>query len=162
MKHSVFLSGSWFSLPEELMLADMKTALHQNEKVGDIYWCLDNQHGEIDVTDHPEVADSLEWKVVTYDTDIAGLHSQDIVVVMMVPGHEDAGASNEIGYAKAIGKPIVLVLRDQDYTLDSNHVKDSKLNLMVGMGVDVVIPLSQLSTYDFDHIRHQPYLGKCY
>ena len=158
MKHSVFLSGSWFSPEEEKMLESMKRGLKHNDKVEDVYWCLDSQMDGIDVTKHPEVAAKYSWKIGTYNTDIAGIKSQDIMTVMVVPGHEDSGASVEMGYASALGKPIILVLPDWAYYPKSK----AKINLMVGMVADDVIPLSCLPTYDFDHIRHHPYDGEVY
>ena len=155
---SVFLSGSWFSKPEQELLDLMKSGLDANPTVGDRYWCLDNQWGEKAVDGHPELASDMEWKKCTYDTDISGIKAQDVVVAMTVPEHGDTGMAQECGFASAIGKPIVLVLPDWAYSENS----DASINLMIGMVADVVIPISELPTYDFDHIRHRPYKGKVF
>lgn len=156
---SAMLSGSWFSKPEEEMLAKMKAALKENKTIGDIYWCLDdeNQWEGIDVSKHPEKADDIKWQKMTYSADLLAIQNQDVIVAMVVAGHEDSGMAQEIGYAKALGKPVVLVRTAEDVAN-----KDSRINLMIAMSGDAVISIDELPNYDFDHIRLKPYRGKVY
>lgn len=156
---SVMLSASWFSPEEEAMLKQTKSALEHNKTISDLSWCLDSegQWGETDVTEHPEVAEEIAWKSRTFLNDVTTVKSQDVICLMMCPGHEDTGAVAEAAMAYAWGKPVVMVLPDDEFDSHTTAV-----NLMPAMLSDVVIPLRDLAEFNFGHIRNRPYMGKVY
>ena len=158
-QRNVMLSASWFSPEEAEFLEKVKDSLHTNETISDFSWCLDKdgQWGETDVTLHPEVASDLLWRSRTFLNDVTSVKNAEVIVLMMVPGHEDTGAVSEASMAYAWGKPVVMVLPDADY-----DNKTIPINLMPSMLADVVIPYRELATYNFGHLRNRPYDGPCF
>lgn len=158
-QRNVMLSASWFSPEEAEFLEKVKASLHANETISDFSWCLDKdgQWGETDVTLYPEVASDLLWRTRTWLNDVTAVKNAEVIVHMIVPGHEDTGSSCEAAMAYAWGKPIVAVIPDKDY-----DEKKTPINLMPAMQADVVIPHRELATYNFGHLRNRPYDGPCY
>ena len=69
----------------------------------------------------------------------------------------DDGSAFEIGFMRALHKPVVLV----PFTTDP--AKDKVMNLMLAQGVTTIIDgnteLEQLATYDFNTVPAKPVTG---
>lgn len=179
-QRNVMLSASWFSPEEAEFLEKVKASLHANETISDFSWCLDKdgQWGETDVTLHPEVALDQLWSTRTFLNDVTSVKNAEVIVHMIVPGHEDTGSTAEAAMAYAWGTPVLAVLPDQDYDdmkalkaeIKTHGYRDELLseikrlgvNLMPAKLADVVIPYRELATYNFGHLRNRPYDGPCY
>ena len=91
------------------------------------------------------------WKTETYNTDINHILWADVVVAILSGGnYDDTGTAFEVGYAKAIVKPIVVF-----------NPENKTLNLMVGEGLHAhITDLKELENYDFDTLPLISYRGE--
>lgn len=143
MSQRIYLAGPFFS-PEQIQrLSKVRELLDLNPSVGFIYEPFENQQDEI-VAKYGSINDAMphsDWQNATYRADTQAIQQANAVVAVLDYDFEnhnlipDPGTVYEIGYAQAIGKPIILI--------QSTDVKDDPLNLM----------LSQYTAYfDFNDI----------
>jgi nucleoside 2-deoxyribosyltransferase len=98
--------------------------------------------------DHLEFG-SKEWREATFDNDIDHIVSCDFVFAIL-DDKMDEGVLFEIGYAYAIGRPVVL--------LDlSNRV----INLMVSDSITAYLEdWEEAYDYDYQTLKHKAYTGE--
>lgn len=79
----------------------------------------------------------------TFDDNIKAIQDCDILVAFI--SEKDSGTAFEIGYAKALGKQVVLLCYNEDDF-------KSTTNIMLAFAAEVVIPMSDLSLFLTDDI----------
>lgn len=92
---------------------------------------------------------SLEWREATFNGDVNGIDSADLVVAINCKGnYDDAGTMWEIGYSYATNKPVILV-----------NVTGETINLMIADSLHAVVTsYEELEAYDFENLPKKPYL----
>ncbi|MFT8556686.1 nucleoside 2-deoxyribosyltransferase, partial [Liquorilactobacillus hordei] len=108
----------------------------------------------IRVDEHPEYLHDKEWAMATFNGDLVGIKTSDIAMFCYLPTEEDIGCGMEIGYAKALGKYVVLVIPDEEY--------GEPINLMSFGGADLVLKMSELANFDFNKPEFNFYNGAVY
>ena len=99
---------------------------------------------------HPELEfGSKEWREVTFDNDIDHIVKSDFVFAIL-DNDMDEGVLMEIGYAYAIGRPIVIL-----------DLSSKTINLMVSDSLTAYLSSwDDVKHYDFEKLRHVPYTGE--
>lgn len=92
---------------------------------------------------------SLEWRKATFESDVNGIDTADVMVAVISQGnYDDSGTAWEIGYAYATKKPVILV-----------NVTGETINLMIADSLHALITsYEELSAYDFNAMDKKPYL----
>ena len=146
MATSAFIGTQWFSDKQNEYLNKMYKALMVNPTID-----YDNSYRAPEHQYLYAKPDTVEWRLATYNNDIFGIESNPVAVFTWFSPEPDVGEAFEIGYARAIHKPVVLVVPDDD--------DKSEINLMPAMGADDVITLPKAKTYDFEHVLKEYYRG---
>jgi len=146
---------SWFT---EDQVAQMKQGLAETKKNKTANWedsfrPLEHQYNNLDVTEHPELMEDVEWQVQTYRGDVNAYSQADVGIMIYDPAHPDDGVAYEAAAMHTLGKPVVLAIPDDCTT---------PMNLMLAHGVTAVIRISELSTYDFNKCLLETYHGKIF
>lgn len=91
---------------------------------------------------------SRAWRTDVYRNDINHIKWCDVVVAILTQGnYDDVGTAMEVGYATALGKPVVLY-----------NPSGKTLNLMVADALHAYIEdLDELKNYDFETLPIMPY-----
>ncbi|KGO25219.1 nucleoside 2-deoxyribosyltransferase [Oenococcus alcoholitolerans] len=153
--NKVYFACSWFN-DEQTNYMKKGMDLIQSNKTVDwkhSYYPLDHQYKGLLVTDKPELLTDTEWQLGTFNGDVNGIITSDIVVAMYLPEYPDEGITWETGFAYAAKKPVVLVVPAGE---------NKPVNLMPAMGATKVITIDELANFDFDGIVYQPYQGTVY
>lgn len=153
---TVYFGAGWFSDVQNRAYKDAMDALAANPTINlkDSYIPLNNQYKGIRVDEHPEYLHDKEWAQATYNGDLIGIRSSDIMLGVYVPDEEDVGLGMELGYAQGQGKYILLVIPDEFY--------GSPINLMSWGVADNIIPMSKLKDFNFNQPRFGFYDGAVY
>lgn len=153
---TIYFGAGWFSDRQNKAYQEAKMALKANSTIDfkNSFFPLDNQYKNLDVAKHPELTHDIEWCSATYQSDLNGIKTSDIMLGIYVPDEEDIGLGIELGYAHSNGKFVLLVIPNEDY--------GKKINLMSWGICDAVIKLSELKTYDFNKPRFNFYDGPTY
>ncbi|MCV3295686.1 nucleoside 2-deoxyribosyltransferase [Oenococcus kitaharae] len=151
----VYFACSWFTDTQVENMNKGISLIKENESINwaQSYYPLDHQYKGLSVTEHPELLNDSEWQMGTFNGDVNGINTSDLVVAMYLPNEADEGIAWELGYAYAIHKAVVLVVPDGE---------NEAVNLMPAMGVTKVITISQLKDFDFNNVVYQPYYGPVY
>lgn len=140
MSQRIYLAGPFFSDAQNKRLAEVAEQLANNETVGYVYEPVKHQQADI-VAKYGSLENAMptrEWQDATYRADVQAIQQANAIVAVLDYDFEsgnlvpDPGTIYEIGYAQAIGKPVILI--------QATDVKDDPLNLM----------LTQYTAY-FDH-----------
>lgn len=153
---SIYFAAGWFTPAQKQAYDQALAALTQNPTLnGDLsYVPLDHPYQKLDVGAHPEYLKDPEWATATYRGDLLGINQTDLLAVIYLPKEEDVGCGVEMGYAHALGKPVVLVIPDRQF--------GEPINLMAWGAADVVMRLSEMATYDFTSLSANLYPGAVY
>lgn len=153
---TVYFGAGWFSDVQNRAYKDAMDALAANPTINlkDSYIPLNNQYKGIRVDEHPEYLHDKEWAQATYNGDLIGIRSSDIMLGVYVPDEEDVGLGMELGYAQGQGKYILLVIPDEFY--------GNPINLMSWGVADNIIPMSKLKDFNFNQPRFSFYDGAVY
>ncbi|GAK00867.1 nucleoside 2-deoxyribosyltransferase [Geomicrobium sp. JCM 19055] len=92
---------------------------------------------------------SAHWRQATFETDVEAIEWADVLVAIY--DEEDAGTMWEIGYAYAIGVPIIVV-----------HKGEEVVNLMITDSLTAYLEsFEELLDYDFEaeFLLRKPYTG---
>ena len=153
---TVYFGSGWFNEPQVNAYNDAMKALEQNVTVDleNSYIPKDNQYKVLLVEEHPELLEDREWATATYNGDITGIKTSDLVLAVYIPSLPDDGLAMEIGFAKAINKQIVVVIPDEEF--------GEALNLMIWGGGTNFIRMSELADYNFNKPKFNYYEGAVY
>ncbi len=155
-KNRLYLACSWFTAKQKELMDKGYALLKENPTVDweNSYRPLDHQYQGINIDDHPEMLASKEWEIATYNNDLLGLRRADVCIFLYSDDVEDPGQGFELGYAKALGKQCVFILRDKKPT--------KPINLMLAVSPDRIITVDELKDFDFNNIEFDYYEGKVY
>ncbi|MFT9003183.1 MAG: nucleoside 2-deoxyribosyltransferase [Liquorilactobacillus hordei] len=148
--------AGWFTPKQEKAYDEFSKALEANVTLNSehSYVPLEHQYKNIRVDEHPEYLHDKEWAIATFNGDLVGIKTSDIAMFCYLPTEEDIGCGMEIGYAKALGKYVVLVIPDEEY--------GKPINLMSFGGADLVLKMSKLADFDFNKPEFNFYNGAVY
>lgn len=156
-KVKVYQACSWFKGEQTKHMKDVYKTLKENKTCDyeNSYRPLDLQFEGVNVDENPEFLEEhyqqIAWGNETYQNDISGISNSDIGVFAWTPKSPDEGQSFEMGYMKAMGKPVLVVVPDGQ--------KDLAMNLMVAYGATQVIELSELKDINLNKVFNKPYDG---
>ena len=153
---TVYFGAGWFTETQNKAYKDAMSALNANPTIDleKSYVPLQNQYKDIRVDEHPEYLHDKEWAQATYNGDLVGIKTSDVMLGVYVPKEEDVGLGMELGYAMSQGKYVLLVIPDELY--------GESINLMSWGVADNVIKMSELATFDFNRPRYNFYDGAVY
>ena len=153
---TVYFGAGWFTENQNKAYKDAMSALNANPTIDleNSYVPLQNQYKDIRVDEHPEYLHDKEWAQATYNGDLVGIKTSDVMLGVYVPKEEDVGLGMELGYAMSQGKYVLLVIPDELY--------GESINLMSWGVADNVIKMSELATFDFNRPRYNFYDGAVY
>lgn len=153
---TIYFGAGWFSDKQNKAYKEAMDALLANPTVDmdNSYVPLQNQYKGIRVDEHPEYLHDKEWSQATYNNDLVGIRTSDIMFGVYIPDEEDVGLGMELGYAQGQGKYVLLVIPDEFY--------GKPINLMSWGVADNVIKMSELKDFDFNHPRFNFYDGAVY
>ena len=151
-----YIGCSWFSDKQTKHMKEGIKAIKSNPSVSWEYshYPLAHQYKGMDVNNNPEIMLNKEWQMGTFKTDVNGIKTSELGIMLYVPSEPDDGQAWEMGNLYTSGKACVVVIPD-----DEIH---EPLNLMVACGVTRIIKLSELATFDFRHVVADVYDGEVY
>lgn len=137
----VYLASPFFNDTEIRTMQEVLSILR--EKDLDVFAPYENQNKHLEFG-------STEWRRMTFQGDVDGIDSSDLVVAIIDQGnYDDSGTAWEIGYAYAKGIPVVVV-----------NTTGETINLMIADSLYAILTsLEEVSNYDFDNLTKKPYLN---
>lgn len=156
MQKTVYVGAGWFTPKQEAAYKDYLEAIADNPTIyrDGCYVPLEHQWHDIRVDEHPEYLHRKDWSTATFLGDINGINQTDIALFAYLPSEEDVGCGVEMGYAYGIGKPIVIIMPDDEF--------GDGINLMSWGTATRVIKMSELADFDFNNISYDFYDGAVY
>ncbi|MCH3904466.1 MAG: nucleoside 2-deoxyribosyltransferase [Lactobacillus sp.] len=151
---TLYFGAGWFSNKQIKAYNDAMKALAANTTVdfANSFVPVENQFGGEIHSDN--ATDDIEWAQGTYDDDLLGVKISTVMFGVYLPSEEDVGLGMELGYARQLGKPIVLAMPDDEF--------GDAINLMAWGVADDFIKMSELADYDFNQVRKRFYRGSVY
>lgn len=153
---SAYIQCSWFDDKQMKFMEEGLKAIGQNPTVSLEYshHPLSHQYKDINVNDHPEVMDDLEWQHATINLDIEAMKEKAMGIALYMPSDPDVGISWESGFLYASHKPNLVVI--------PNDETNVPINLMM-IGNTQIITIEKLATFDFNKdLIYKPYTGKVF
>lgn len=117
--YTAYLAGPWFTSKDKDVMEYIQSEVHKYDCI-EVYFPIEH---------------SFESPRHTFNENVKAIKNADIVVALIMS--KDVGTAMEIGYAKAIGKPIYLVVYDESCL-------NYKTNIMLAYAADEVIALEDL------------------
>jgi nucleoside 2-deoxyribosyltransferase len=112
------------------------------EKGFEVFSPREHQHTEVEFG-------TMEWRALTFDNDIDNVVGSDFVFAIL-DDEMDEGVLVEIGYAYAIGRPIVLL-----------DLSNKAINLMVSDSITAYLgDWDEAEAYDLTALMYKPYTGE--
>jgi nucleoside deoxyribosyltransferase len=151
---TLYFGAGWFNDKQIKAYNDAMRALAANPTVDftNSFVPVENQFGGEIHSDEP--TDDIEWGQGTYDDDLLGVKICTVMFGVYLPSEEDVGLGMELGYARQLGKPIVLCMPEDEF--------GDPINLMSWGVADDFIKMSELQDYNFNQIRKRFYRGTVY
>lgn len=153
---SAYIQCSWFDDKQMKFMEEGLKAIGQNPTVSLEYshHPLSHQYKDINVNDHPEVMDNLEWQLCTANMDVEAMKRHPLGIGLYMPSDPDEGQCFEQGYLYASHKPNLIVIPKEDLNVP--------INLMVIKNTQI-ITIDKLATFDFNKdLIYKPYTGKVF
>ncbi|WP_179395082.1 nucleoside 2-deoxyribosyltransferase [Lacticaseibacillus absianus] len=143
----IYLGSPWFNPAQRARVEAAKAALDANDTVAIVHFPFDWEYHDEVVT---EAQMTRLWIDATYQNDLSAMATADCGVFLYDLDDEDPGCAFEIGYLRALHKPVVLVPLAQD-------LSDKKLNLMLAAGTTTfVASIDALREFNFNHMPSEP------
>ncbi|WP_125706330.1 nucleoside 2-deoxyribosyltransferase [Lacticaseibacillus daqingensis] len=143
----VYLGSPWFNPVQKARVTAAKAALDANDTVAIVHFPFDWEYHDEVVT--AEQMDRI-WIDATYQNDLSAMATADVGVFLYDLDEEDPGCAFEIGFLRALHKPVVLVPLAKDLT-------DKKLNLMLAAGTTTFVDgIAALEQFNFNHLPSEP------
>lgn len=152
-KVKVYLASPFFSDEQVERVTRVEKALADNPTVEAVF------SPRLQQLDHLPFG-TKEWAEAVYKNDVAHVEWADVVVAVHdftggtelhgVPhNHVDSGTAFEVGYAIAIGKPVILV-----------HELGGIVNLMISQSLQAYLDRAeQVTWYDFNEMPKMEFTG---
>ena len=153
---SAYIQCSWFDNNQKKFMEEGLKAIGQNPTVSLEYshHPLSHQYKDINVNDHPEVMDNLEWQLCTANMDVEAMKRHSLGSGLYMPSDPDEGIAWESGFLYASHKPNLIVIPKEDF--------DVPINLMMTKNTQI-ITIDKLADFDFNtDLTYKPYTGKVF
>lgn len=155
---NIYLGSPFYSKDEIARSKEAKKLLQQNPTVAHIFFPFDKGfHDPEEKNPQPGGVRSMTWRVATYNNDIVNLVDATCGVFLYDMDQIDDGSAFEIGFMRALHKPVVLV----PFTKEKKA--KPQMNLMLAQGVTTLIDgnsdFDKLKSYDFSECPAQPVKG---
>lgn len=139
MSKKVYLASPFFNIKEIERMEAVRDILR--EKGLDVF--VPNEHQNEDLE-----FGSMEWRKATFESDVNGIDTADVVVAVICQGnYDDSGTAWEIGYAFAKGIPVLVV-----------NTTGETINLMIADSLHALITsFAELREYDFEEMPRKEY-----
>lgn len=99
----------------------------------------------------------MVWRDATYQNDLTGISNATCGVFLYDMDQLDDGSAFEIGFMRAMHKPVILV------PFTEHPEKEKKMNLMIAQGVTTIIDgnteFEKLAEYNFNECPSNPVRG---
>ncbi|KRL61807.1 nucleoside 2-deoxyribosyltransferase [Lactobacillus psittaci] len=153
----VYLGSPFYSDAQRARVKKAQELLAQNETVVRVHFPFDYEFVDPDDPNPKAGIPSLKWQLATYQNDLTGLVNASVGVFLYDMDQLDDGSAFEIGYMRALHKPVVLV------PFTEHPEKEKKMNLMLAQGVTTLIDgnseFEKLASYDFNSCMSDPVTG---
>lgn len=153
---SAYIQCSWFDDKQKKFMEEGLKAIGQNPTVSLEYshHPLSHQYKDINVNDHPEVMDNLEWQLCTANMDVEAMKRHPLGIGLYMPSDPDEGIAWESGFLYASHKPNLVVIPKEDFNVP--------INLMMIKNTQI-ITIDKLADFDFNtDLIYKPYTGKVF
>lgn len=143
----IYLGSPFFNDVQKERVEVATKHLEKNPTLELVHFPFDHQYGGASIENKEDgLFGSLEWQVGTYQNDLTGMETADAGVFLYDIDNLDDGSAFEIGFMRALHKPVVVVL------LGEKPLEEYELNLMIAQGGTYFInDMAELETYDFNH-----------
>ena len=146
----IYLAHPFFNEHQKEMTKKALALLEQNDTVSVVHEPFTFQYHDVSFENDPEgIFGSLQWAVNTYQNDLSAMASSDCAVVLWDMDNEDPGTAYEVGFMRAMQKPVVIV------PFSKGPNEDYELNLMLAVGATTFIDgnhdFDKLKTFNFNH-----------
>lgn len=155
---TIYLGSPFYNDDQRARVVQAKKLLAQNPTIARVHFPFDQNFVDPEEV-NPEIGGirSMTWRVGTYQNDLSGIVNASCGVFLYDMDNIDDGSAFEIGFMRALHKPVVLV----PFTNDPDKVKE--MNLMLAQGVTTVIEgnteFEKLASYDFNSTPAKPVMG---
>lgn len=142
----VYLAGPFFDDQQLALIQKVEGALHNNPTVASFF------SPRLGASDTADDVGSARWAKATFDEDIKEIKAAQVVVAILdyPHGNPDSGTAFEIGYAFHQSIPLVLLQTSPN----------TPVNIMISQASQAFLTqVSQLASYDFDHLPAISYQG---
>lgn len=150
----IYLGTPFYNEDQRNRVEKAQMLLAKNPTVLSVYFPFGNDFVDVDDPNPEEGFYSLKWQIATYQNDLTGLSNATAGVFLYDMDNLDDGSAFEIGFMRAMHKPVVLV----PFTKHPDQPK--KMNLMLAQGVTTLIDgttnFEKLATYDFNIMPAEP------
>lgn len=153
---SAYIQCSWFDDKQIKFMEEGLKAIGLNPTVSLEYshHPLSHQYKNINVNDHPEVMDDLEWQLCTANMDVEAMKRHPFGIGLYMPSDPDEGITWESGFLYASHKPNLVVIPKKEINVP--------INLMMIKNTQI-ITIDKLATFDFNKdLIYKPYTGKVF
>ncbi|TPR13814.1 nucleoside 2-deoxyribosyltransferase [Apilactobacillus timberlakei] len=144
---NLYLASPFFDDEQIDRISRIETALAKNNTVNSVFSPRKSEVKDCEVG-------TKQWskKVFKLDTDEIKKADAIIAIIDYVEDNVDSGTAFEIGYAKAINKPIIIF-----------HEKDNNVNLMLSnSSIAYLTKVEEVKNYDFNNLPESYYEGKVF
>jgi nucleoside 2-deoxyribosyltransferase len=136
----IYLASGFFNEFQLEHVAKAETFLR--EKGFEVFSPREHQHDEVEFG-------TKEWRALTFDNDVEHIVWSDFVFAIL-DNDMDEGVLWELGYAYAIGKPIVIL-----------NLSDKVMNLMISDSLTAYLEgWEEAVHYDYVALKHKSYDGE--
>lgn len=153
---TIYLGTPFYNDDQRARVKKAMALLEKNPTVVRVHFPFDQNFVDPEEK-NPEIGGirSMTWRLATYNNDITGLVNASCGVFLYDMDNIDDGSAFEIGFMRALHKPVILV----PFTNDPNK----EMNLMLAQGVTTIIDgntdFEKLATYDFNTTPANPVVG---
>lgn len=154
----IYLGSPFYSDAERKRVDQAKELLSKNPTIAHVFFPFDGGFTDPDEK-NPEIGGirSMVWRDATYQNDLTGIVNATCGVFLYDMDMIDDGSAFEIGFMRAMHKPVVLV------PFTEYPKKDKKMNLMIAQGVTTIIDgnteFEKLADYNFNECPSDPVRG---
>lgn len=154
----IYLGSPFYNDVQRERVTKARKLLAQNPTVWQVHFPFDQNFVDPEEK-NPEIGGvrSMTWRVATYQNDLNGIVNATCGVFLYDMDNIDDGSAFEIGFFRALHKPVILV----PFTEIEN--KEKEMNLMLAQGVTTIIDgnnsFEKLASYDFNSCPADPVVG---
>ncbi|MDH5101052.1 nucleoside 2-deoxyribosyltransferase [Lactobacillus kefiranofaciens] len=155
---TIYLGTPFYNDDQRARVKKARELLEKNPTVFRVHFPFDQSFVD-PAEENPEVGGvrSMTWRLATYNNDLTGIVNASCGVFLYDMDNLDDGSAFEIGFMRALHKPVVLV------PFTNHPERDKEMNLMIAQGVTTIIDgnteLAKLATYDFKTTPAKPVVG---